>query len=310
MAKNNKKLYLITGFLGAGKTTLLNSCFAMLSAQRVAVIVNEFGKQGVDGQLLSQRGYEVTQITNGSIFCVCRMDLFIEVLIEAGKTDAELILVETSGLSDPRNIKDVLAQVKAVCGIEFDYRGCIAVADAKNLFKVLDTAVVTAEQLKSASLIIVNKADLVDQAQLNACEVAIRTYNPYCELVFTSYCKIDGELLEGLSPLNQGQEAYNGKIDLLSQSITISFPNGIGRKGFEELLEHLKPIIFRLKGYVTLDGACYLADGVAEEIKLIPLASWDGISINRLVVFYNGKNQVKVVIKEQAEKSDTKILFE
>ena len=62
-----QEMYLITGFLGAGKTTFLNRAIKLFPGKRVALIVNEFGKQGVDGALLSEKGYEVTEISNGCL---------------------------------------------------------------------------------------------------------------------------------------------------------------------------------------------------------------------------------------------------
>ena len=62
------KLYLITGFLGAGKTTFLKKFVTLFQGQKLALIVNEFGKEGVDGALLSTLGIALSEINNGSIF--------------------------------------------------------------------------------------------------------------------------------------------------------------------------------------------------------------------------------------------------
>ena len=69
------------------------------------MIVNEFGKVGVDGELLQKMGACLDEITNGSIFCSCRLDQFEQSLMDALKNNPDVILVETSGLSDPTNIK-------------------------------------------------------------------------------------------------------------------------------------------------------------------------------------------------------------
>lgn len=67
------KLYLITGFLGAGKTTFLKNFINELSDYRLHLIINEFGKEGVDGELLRELGTALDEINNGSIFCSCRL---------------------------------------------------------------------------------------------------------------------------------------------------------------------------------------------------------------------------------------------
>ncbi len=70
------KLYMITGFLGAGKTTTMKYLLNYFTEQKLAVIVNEYGKEGIDGKLFNQAGIEMQEIVNGSIFCACKIDKF------------------------------------------------------------------------------------------------------------------------------------------------------------------------------------------------------------------------------------------
>ncbi len=79
------KLYLITGFLGTGKTTFLKKFIWQFDRQKTHIIVNEYGKEGVDGQLLKELGTTLDEINNGSIFCSCRLDKFEEILENALK---------------------------------------------------------------------------------------------------------------------------------------------------------------------------------------------------------------------------------
>ncbi|GAB1484657.1 hypothetical protein MASR2M78_34750 [Treponema sp.] len=72
MTEGKTVLVLLTGFLGSGKTTVLNDALAELHDKRVAVVVNEWGKQGVDGALLGDRCPSgITEIAGGQIFCSC-----------------------------------------------------------------------------------------------------------------------------------------------------------------------------------------------------------------------------------------------
>ena len=64
------KLYLITGFLGAGKTTFLHQFVRLFPDRRTAIVVNEFGKQGVDGTLLEDLDIKIEEITKGIIPCL------------------------------------------------------------------------------------------------------------------------------------------------------------------------------------------------------------------------------------------------
>ena len=62
-------MFLITGFLGAGKTTFIKNMIKHLSGERIYLIINEFGREGIDGTLLAELGAAIDEIDNGSIFC-------------------------------------------------------------------------------------------------------------------------------------------------------------------------------------------------------------------------------------------------
>ena len=113
------KLYLVTGFLGAGKTTFLKNFIHMFDGQRLHVIVNEYGKEGIDGKVLQEVGTVLDEINNGSIFCSCRLDKFEEVLQKALESKPEVIIIEASGLSNPTNVRKIMAQEEKFPGLEY-----------------------------------------------------------------------------------------------------------------------------------------------------------------------------------------------
>ena len=97
---------ILTGFLGAGKTTLLNRILTEEHGQRIAVIENEFGEEGIDNDLLFQGEEQIVEMNNGCICCTVRGDL-VRILgdlsekREQGKIDFERVIIETTGLADP-----------------------------------------------------------------------------------------------------------------------------------------------------------------------------------------------------------------
>ena len=113
---------LLTGFLGAGKTTLLNRLIAHYGSRRLAVLVNEFGQAGIDGQLLRQGDYQLVQLNRGSLFCICvRTDFIAEVERIARQLEPELLLIEATGLADTSEMEKMLAlptlRVRATAGL-------------------------------------------------------------------------------------------------------------------------------------------------------------------------------------------------
>ena len=92
----------LTGFLGAGKTTLLNRVLSELPGRRFALIVNEFGDIGIDGDLIVSGDEELIELNSGCICCVVRGDLIRELRgLLTKKPDLDGIIIETTGLANP-----------------------------------------------------------------------------------------------------------------------------------------------------------------------------------------------------------------
>jgi len=100
---------IVTGFLGAGKTTLLRGLLEKLDGKRLAIIVNEFGDIGIDGDILKGCGIEscpeenIVELANGCICCTVADDFqpAIEQILSR-QPKVEHILIETSGLALPK----------------------------------------------------------------------------------------------------------------------------------------------------------------------------------------------------------------
>jgi G3E family GTPase len=180
----------LTGYLGAGKTTLLNRILTENHGKRYAVIVNEFGEIGIDNDLVIGADEEVFEMNNGCVCCTVRGDLIriMDGLVKRrGKFDA--IIVETTGLADP-------APVAQTFFIDEDVGGAarldavVTVADAKWLADRLKDAPEAKNQIAFADVILLNKADLVEPADLDRVEGLIRSINPYAKVHRTSRCDV------------------------------------------------------------------------------------------------------------------------
>ena len=105
METANTKLYVLTGFLGSGKTTVLLKILERLEGHRIGIIQNEFGKLGIDGNILRNDDIQMVEINRGSIFCSCLKLNFVNALSEMAQKDFEYLFVESSGLGDPSNVE-------------------------------------------------------------------------------------------------------------------------------------------------------------------------------------------------------------
>ena len=279
-----KALYLITGFLGAGKTTFLTEIANSFANEKIAIIVNEYGAIGVDGSVLKSHGIESFEITNGSIFCVCRKDLFMDALNMADKLDISTIIVETSGLSDPLTSDDILTQMKEIYNIEYNFKGIINLIDAKNFHRVITTAICVENQVKSADLFVINKCDLVKD--LSEIRKQLILLNSDAEIVETSFGKIDFKLVKNLS--HTKKHLSNIRKDITLQKKVYEYEGSVSKAKLTEWLEGFKDKAYRIKGFVRLEEGNYNLEIVMGDITYNEV-EYEGLK-SFVVVLYSSKS--------------------
>ena len=153
----------LTGFLGAGKTTLLNRILSEQHGRRYAVIVNEFGELGVDGDLVVGADEEVFAMNNGCICCTVRGDLIRTLGEVLGRAqDLDGILIETTGLAHPAPVAQTFFMDREI-NARTRLDAFVTVADAKHVGRQLAGNPEAEAQLASADLILLNKVDLVEE---------------------------------------------------------------------------------------------------------------------------------------------------
>src|SRR3954462_14231561 len=180
----------LTGYLGAGKTTLLNRILSEPHGKKYAVIVNEFGEIGIDNELVVGADEEVFEMNNGCVCGTVRGDLIriLQALMRRkGKFDA--IIVETTGLADPAPVAQTFFVDENV-GRRTKLDAVVTVADAKWLKDRLKDAPEAKNQIAFADVILLNKTDLVSDAELREVEARIRAINPYAKLHRTQKSQI------------------------------------------------------------------------------------------------------------------------
>lgn len=207
----------ITGFLGSGKTTLIRHLLTNNQGRRIAVIVNEFGELGIDGELLRscqvcpddqiEAPNNIVELTNGCLCCTVQEEFLptMQALI-ARREDIDCILIETSGLALPKPLLTAFrwpeirtaATVDAVITVV----DCDAVADGRfasdpmavdalrlsdeNLDHETPLQELFEDQLACADLVILNKSDLVNAAQYQQTIDLIKQELPRSVKIITS----------------------------------------------------------------------------------------------------------------------------
>jgi G3E family GTPase len=165
----------VTGFLGSGKTTLVNHILSNRDGARVAVIVNEFGAIGIDGALVVTAEGDMVELANGCICCSLSGELADAVAGLLARADRfDHLVVETTGLADPMPIALTFLRSEFRDALRLD--GVVAVADAELLDARHPAFGIAAKQLAGADIVVVNKCDCVDAAQLASAEAIVATH--------------------------------------------------------------------------------------------------------------------------------------
>ena len=173
----------LTGFLGSGKTTLLNRILSENHGQRIAVIENEFGEIGVDQELVINAEEEIFEMNNGCICCTVRGDL-IRILgnLMKRRDKFDRIVLETTGLANPGPVAQTFF-VDDSMRDEFALDGIVTMVDARHFDQQVLNSEETTTQVAFADVIVLNKADLVSEEELDALEQRVRGMNALARIV-------------------------------------------------------------------------------------------------------------------------------
>jgi G3E family GTPase len=180
---------IITGFLGSGKTTLLNHILQNQQGIKTAVLVNEFGEIGIDNDLIVATGEDMVELNNGCICCTINEDLVNAVhKVLARSEQIDYLVVETTGLADPLPVALTFLGTELRDVTRLD--SIITLVDAENFSIDLFNSEAAQSQITYGDIILLNKIDLVDEADVDLLEVRIRDMKEGARIIRTKKSEV------------------------------------------------------------------------------------------------------------------------
>ncbi len=297
---------IVTGFLGAGKTTLIRHVLMHEKGRRLALIVNEFGDVGVDGDILRSCGVEscpeenIVELANGCLCCTVADDFLptIEALL-AHEKRPDHIIVETSGLALPKPLVKAFDWPHIRSKLTVD--GVVAVVDGPAVIegrfaddpeavarqRAADSSVehdnpleeVYEDQLLCADLVVLNKADLLGDDGSAEVVAEIARIAPRTKTIVTREGRIDPAILLGLHaaaeddlaarPSHHDAEEGHDHDDFETFAVDIgeiADAASFARRLSETAAAH---DVLRAKGYVAVTGKPMrlLVQGVGQRVR-------------------------------------------
>ncbi len=271
------QVHLLFGFLGSGKTTLVRKLLEKTEPETpTAVIVNEFGEVGIDGAIIEGSSIDTVELVSGCICCTLKGSLMSAIEELTQEKGVRRIVVEATGVADPEDMLDDLEDTEVIDALEV--APIVTVVDASGFNKIrpmLGDFYVS--QILNSDVLIINKIDRTDEAQLDDVTRQIKEINPWGEIAFAEFCDVDTSLVFSNTEsalLERHEEASNGhhshhhhehehdrdvhehhhhEHDSM-ESFVIAPREDISRSELQEFCSQLPDNAWRMKGHMLVSG--------------------------------------------------------
>jgi len=253
----------VGGFLGAGKTTFVNHLLREPHGLKIGVVINDFGSINIDAELVAGKTESQLELSNGCICCSLEtLDLqeAIAQFAYAG-SEIDLIVIEASGLAEPRDLALTLRDMKGV-GVKLD--AIVTILDAEHVIENAKDHPNAGDQLIFTDFVLINKSDLVDAERLREIKQLIEITNPRARVFEAVKAAVDIRLLtepestwqEHAGGAHQHDEHEHGHHEHLHDSyqhLSIKLDKPLHPMKFQEFVNSQIPqSVYRAKGFVDL----------------------------------------------------------
>jgi G3E family GTPase len=281
---------IITGFLGAGKSTLVQKWLAELPRSETAVIVNERGEVGIDGELLAAHVARLREISGGCVCCTSQAEL-LSALNELADSEPHptRILVETSGAASPAGVIRALGARRVRERLELD--GVVSVIDALRAEATLEFDLAV-EQLAFADVVVLSHVDEASPAHMTAVQALVARHAPAAVVARSQRGVLASSFTELLAQRAEALELPQaGATHTSIEAVSLIHNGELDEERFgewvEEALAQVEARILRIKGILAIRGVDerVIVQGVSQAVEVQVGQPWGNSErTSRLVV--------------------------
>lgn len=274
----------VGGYLGSGKTTLLNQVLRKAAGRRIALLVNDFGEIGIDGDLIAAADGDTLMLTNGCVCCAIGSDLMTALWSVRDRVDPpDQVIIEASGIADPAPI----AHHALTPG--FDLDGIVVLIDAETVRRRERHPIVgrtIRRQLAAADVLVLNKIDLVAAEQLDDLDAWLARAAPGVPVLHAREGDVPLAALVGWERTTPPDvTAADHGHEYVAVSVTLERP--VSQARLETFLDRLPGQVLRVKGIVRLQESAHLrtvVHRVATRRWISTDVAWPSAEVGRLVL--------------------------
>ena len=295
------KTVVVGGLLGAGKTTFIGNYAGSVSGKTV-VLVNDFGKAGIDGEILSSGGLDSIELPSGCVCCTLKFDLITTLKKITEELSPDNLLIEPSGIASPSGVTEVLDMLKIA---PVTVVGIVDAAEFPGLYAEQVYGTFFRDQITTADLLLINKTDIAGRQEIAKTEAIIESLNPGAVVLKTVNAHISGPLPE---VSKAGRKRAEGEVHFAFDSLSLKFRGVVGYSSFRgffgDLAKGLYGDVVRAKALVMTEKGSFRFDAVYGKEESGPFAS--DIGESRLVVI--GRDLKKEELASAAGMGNSEIL--
>ncbi len=280
------KTTVVTGLLGSGKTTFIRN-FLKGRGERSVVLVNDFGRTGIDGDIFSADGIEAMELPSGCVCCTLRFDLITTVQKIMKQFAPEHLLIEPSGVASPSGVLEALEST----GI--DVATVIGIVDAVEFAELYELGMYGSffqDQIENSDVILVNKTDLASADAISSAERLIVSINPRAVLLRT----VNAQMLLPLPDASGNRTIVAGEchfhFETASYRIATRPSLAFFTSFFAELVRGRFGSVVRAKALVATAEGPYRFDGTYGTVDRMRFEK--DIADSRLVVIGKGLDRL------------------